>query len=620
MLILSLVILSILFQLGAAYMAVRLIKTTGQRLSWALIATAMLLQVARRAISLSGYLSKTDFTTLDITSEIVGLALSVLMFLGVMYIGPFFEAIQKSIKERIAAENSLRASNRELKTISGCNQAVVHAHDEQWLMDEICRIVGERAGYDAIWAGLITDDRKNITIAALTGLDRSHFAASNVCMAGLDVSDPLLTAVTQNKYSMLSGDADKPAGFSSEMTAKLNCKSAVVLPLKDNGSVFGILNAYSRNENPFTAAEIRMLEEVSGDLAFGICDIRRRAAQQRTEQALVKTEENYRNSIQDSPLGISIVSPDGELRYANRSLLNIFGFSDSQEFSNMSRSKIYTPKSFSEHRERIKKRKNGEPVADTYEISIIRPSGEIRFLQVSRKEVLWDRQKQFETIYMDISDRKKMESDMQDSLGRLNKTLDGVVRTVAMTVEARDPYTAGHQRRVANLSIAIAKEMGLDEDTTYGVYIAGLMHDIGKIGIPAEILSKPSKLSQTEFSLIKTHPETGYDILKNIEFPYPIARCTLEHHERLDGSGYPSGLTGDQIGREARILAVADVVEAMASHRPYRAALGMAKAIEEISQNSGKRYDPDVVTACIRLLDNQSFNFESSEFVREKLA
>jgi len=206
-------------------------------------------------------------------------------------------------------------------------------------------------------------------------------------------------------------------------------------------------------------------------------------------------------------------------------------------------------------------------------------------------------------IIEDITDRK-------NSMDQLRKALGGTVQAIALVVEAKDPYTAGHQRRVADISRAIATEIGLSPDQIDGIRMAGIIHDIGKVTVPAEILSSPRKLTNLEFSLIQTHAQSGYDILKDIEFPWPIARIVLEHHERMNGSGYPKGLTGDDILPESRILAVADVVEAMATHRPYRPALGLDKALEEITQNRGRLYDPDAVDACLRLFREKGYEIK----------
>jgi putative two-component system response regulator len=184
------------------------------------------------------------------------------------------------------------------------------------------------------------------------------------------------------------------------------------------------------------------------------------------------------------------------------------------------------------------------------------------------------------------------------------------VNVLASMVEMRDPYTAGHQRRVTLLSCAIAEELGFTEEQFDGLRLAGMIHDIGKITIPVEILNKPGRISEIEFNIIKTHPQAGYKLLKEIEFPWPIAQIVLQHHERLDGSGYPQGLKNGGIMLEAKILAVADVVEAMASHRPYRPALGIEVALEEITKSSGILYDPEVVDICQRLFTEKGFTFE----------
>src|SRR4030042_3644975 len=174
----------------------------------------------------------------------------------------------------------------------------------------------------------------------------------------------------------------------------------------------------------------------------------------------------------------------------------------------------------------------------------------------------------------------------------------------------RDPYTAGHQRRVTILACAIAEEMGLTEEQFDGLRLAGLVHDIGKFNVPVEILNNPGQISETEFNIIKTHPEAGYNVLKEIEFPWPVGRIVLQHHERLDGSGYPQGLKKEGIVLEAKILAVADVVEAMASDRPYRPALGIEAALEEITKNRGVLYDPEVADVCARVFIERGFKLE----------
>ncbi|MDO9530832.1 MAG: PAS domain S-box protein [Deltaproteobacteria bacterium] len=206
-------------------------------------------------------------------------------------------------------------------------------------------------------------------------------------------------------------------------------------------------------------------------------------------------------------------------------------------------------------------------------------------------------------------ERLRAEAEVQHSLEKIKKTLDGTVLAVANTVEMRDPYTAGHQRQVAQLAAAIAEEIGFSPERVEGMRVLGCLHDIGKIAIPAEILSKPGRISPMEFTLIQDHPRVGYEIIKDIDFPFPLAEGILQHHERLNGSGYPQGISGTDIILEARILGVADVVEAMASHRPYRRSLGIDQALEEISRNRGILYDPEVVDICLKLFNEKGFSF-----------
>lgn len=198
---------------------------------------------------------------------------------------------------------------------------------------------------------------------------------------------------------------------------------------------------------------------------------------------------------------------------------------------------------------------------------------------------------------------------LNESQKQYTHILEQTIQAISLTIEKRDPYTAGHQTRVSQLSVAIAREMNLEDDLIEGLRLGAMVHDIGKIYIPAEILNRPGKLSDIEFMLIKTHSQVGHDIMENVQFPWPVAEMILQHHERLDGSGYPQGLKSDQILLEARIIAVADVLESMACHRPYRAALGIEKGIAEISAGVGKHYDSNVVAACLRLFEKRDAIF-----------
>ncbi len=213
-------------------------------------------------------------------------------------------------------------------------------------------------------------------------------------------------------------------------------------------------------------------------------------------------------------------------------------------------------------------------------------------------------------VFRDISERVKAEREVREGWSRLKEALEGTIQAFAMTIEIRDPYTAGHQRRVAQLAEAIARELRLSSEVAEGLRVMGNIHDIGKIYVPAEILSKPGQISSIEYVIIQSHPQVGFDILQNIRFPWPVAQVVLQHHERLDGSGYPNGLPGKDILLEARILSVADVVEAMSSHRPYRPGGSLELALKEIEQNKDILYDGQAAEACLRLFKEKNFLWE----------
>ena len=300
---------------------------------------------------------------------------------------------------------------------------------------------------------------------------------------------------------------------------------------------------------------------------------------------------------------------NGEVTYVSSSVTNVLGYGQKEFLETINKSGHYfslcdrcgVPSQDS---------LNGDKT-EPYEIQIPHKNGSPCWLEVSEFPmcVKDGEVNGVKCILHDISDRKRAELGLQTSVEKLRKALAGTIQAMALTVETRDAYTAGHQRRVTNLARTIAQEMGLSENEVDGIRMAGVIHDLGKISVPAEILSKPGKLSALEFGLIKTHPQTGYDILKGIDFQWPIASIVLQHHERLDGSGYPRGITGTEIMKEAKILAVADVVEAMSSHRPYRATLGIDAALAEVTQNKDILFDSEVVDTTVDLFTRKDFQF-----------
>jgi len=393
----------------------------------------------------------------------------------------------KNITEIKRTEVAIQHANRALATLSGVNRTLVHATNEEELLQSICQVIVEQRGYRLAWVGYAQHDAdKSIKIMAHASIDDQGLPDTmkpTWSEHGDDMGPSgraICTGTTQ-----VCQDIPSDAHYSPWRNAAIQrgYMASIALPLRDmDETVFGTLTVYAGEVDAFTPAEIDLLEEMAGDLAFGV-----RTLHIRLERDLAQ--------------------------YKVRQQL----------------------------------------------------------------------------------------TQLQDNLG-------DTVQAMAAIVEMRDPYTSGHQLRVANLAVAIARQMQLPDDQVNAIHLAGILHDLGKIQIPSEILSKPGKISDAEFGLIKGHPQAGHDILKGINFPWPIARMVLQHHERMDGSGYPQGQKGDDILLEARILSVADVVEAIAAHRPYRPGLGIDAALAEITKQRGIYFDPAVVDACLALFRERNYS------------
>ncbi len=327
-----------------------------------------------------------------------------------------------------------------------------------------------------------------------------------------------------------------------------------------------------------------------------------REARQRAEASLREAEARYRTLFEGMPIGLYRTSPDGRILEVNAALAQMLGLPDRESvFAHYRRAEEFYV--HPEERARWKAWIERTGVVRQYVAQWRRADGSAIWVRESARAI---RDGRGETVYYDgavedITALVLAEEERQRTLERLRRMVEGTVRALSATAEYRDPYTAGHQRRVARLAAAIAREMGLSPEQVEGVEVAGIVHDIGKSTVPTEILSKPGRLSPEEMALVRMHPRASFEILRKIEFPWPVALVSLQHHERLDGSGYPEGLAGEQILLEARILAVADVVEAMSSHRPYRAALGLERALEEVRTQRGILFEPQAVDACLRL-------------------
>jgi PAS domain S-box-containing protein/putative nucleotidyltransferase with HDIG domain len=326
-------------------------------------------------------------------------------------------------------------------------------------------------------------------------------------------------------------------------------------------------------------------------------------------QTIKKSETKYRSIFQNSISGIFQISKEGRLLVSNPALYRMLGYSSQDEMITILKNiglQLYVNMEDHHHLISLLKQNN---YVDGYETQLRRKNGSILWVKANIWTVRDDNNHLLfhEGIVEDITDRIQKEKNIITSAEKLKNAMMGTINLVATIVEQRDPYTAGHQHRVAELAHAIAQELNFSPQQLEGIRVAGLIHDVGKISIPAEILTKPSKLSPIEMNLVQAHAEAGYTILKGIEFPWPILNAIHQHHERINGSGYPGGLTKADIIPEALILAVADVVEAMASHRPYRAALGIDIALQEIEKNKSILYDEDASKACLNLFRNKGY-------------
>jgi PAS domain S-box-containing protein/putative nucleotidyltransferase with HDIG domain len=378
----------------------------------------------------------------------------------------------------------------------------------------------------------------------------------------------------------------------------------------------GELAIYSVDTDAFDAKEVEILKEMANDLAFGITALRVRAKRDQTLVALHESEERYRLIAENTADTIAVFDLNFNPTYVSPSMLKLRGYTV-EEAMTQTLNQILTPDSLQKASKLLADQMalESSPTADPARTTLIEleeycKDGSTIWVELAASFI---RDNNFTptgilTITRNITERKRTEDKLQQTLDSLRKAFGATIQVMVSAVEIRDPYTAGHQARTADIARAIAEEMGLDQDKIDGIRMAGTIHDIGKLSIPAEILSKPTKLTNIEFSLIKEHPQTGYEILKDIESPWPLAEIVYQHHERMNGSGYPRNLKGNEIIMEARIMAVADVVEAMASHRPYRAALGIEVALEEIEKNRGVSYDDDVVNACLRLFREKGYH------------
>ena len=483
-----------------------------------------------------------------------------------------------------------------LKAIRGVNQLIIKEKDINVLLQKACDVLIGARGYNAVWLGFLKDEKNfAIVVGSPPTTDVSHFCEQVLrgdyppCIKKAFIQKDSFMIVDRSKECVDCPLKDEHSG-----------KQSAIIRIEHSRKFFGLLEIILAPDVYINEEEKELLEELAGDIAFGLHNIELEKKHQQAERL-------FKSLFIDSPNAIFIIQ-DRKFKLINPQFEKETGYSE-EEVLGSDTFRFIHPDDREMVRgktEQILKKGSHSP----FEFRGIRKDGEIRWGLEVVTSITYQGRTAILGNFKDITEIKRAEKKLLQSYQKLQKTMDAAIDTMSRIIEAKDPYTSGHQHRVCQLAVPLAQELGLPEDKVEGIRIASLIHDIGKIGLPTEILSKPGKLTDIEFGLIKAHSQVGYDILKPIEFPWPIEKIVLQHHERLDGSGYPQGLKGDKILPEAKILGVADVVEAMSSHRPYRPALGIDAALEEISQNKGILYDPEVVDICLKLFKEKEFKFE----------
>ncbi len=361
----------------------------------------------------------------------------------------------------------------------------------------------------------------------------------------------------------------------------------------------------------WTESKFSIIRDGSGKAVSLLSEARDITERREAGRRIRESEILYRSLIETSPDAIGLMDINGTIMMYNKQALEVFGFELTDDLRGKNIIDMVSPEYYKESIKNAEKLQKSEIIRN-WEVTSHKKDGRLFWVEISTSMIFDEegKPKSIMAVFKDISERKLSEEKLAKSYASLKKTFNDAVNTMVKIVEMRDPYTAGHQHKVADLASAIAREMKFEDTRIEQLTMAAVIHDIGKMYVPSDILSKPGKLTDMEFRLVKTHSQCGYDIVKGMDFPYPVAEAILQHHERLDGSGYPNQLKGEDMLLEAKILAVADVIEAMFSHRPYRPALGIEKALDEISKNKGRLYDPGVVDACLAIFNSGKFEFK----------
>ena len=517
-------------------------------------------------------------------------------------------ALLSVLEDQRAAEAQIRRLNTAYATLSQTNEAIVRMASQAELFPRICHIAVETGGYLGARIGLVDEagtlQSQDFSAGALDAYFQRIRISTDPAQPG--GQGPTAIALREGRPVFCDDFLKDPATATwHDLAREFGIRASAALPLRRRNFVVGALTLYSADTQIFNAQTRALLEEMAKDISFALENFDREALRQLAENDVRENELLFRCVVQQNIAAIFMVS-GGRMVFANPRTCEILGYAPG-ELDGREVLPLVAEADRSDIAEMMRKIASGETESVERNFACLRKNGSRVDVGARATRALLDNKPVILAVAQDIGERKKAQEEIQRYIKQLEQSMLTTVEAVSAMVEMRDPYTAGHERRVGELAAAIGGEMGLPEETVTGLRVTGLVHDIGKISVPAEILSKPGRLSEIEFEIIKNHARSGYDILKGVEFPWPLPEIILQHHERMDGSGYPQHLKGDLIIPEARIMAVADVVESMASHRPYRPALGVDRALEEIERNSGRLYDPQVASACLSLFREKGY-------------
>lgn len=497
-------------------------------------------------------------------------------------------------------ESELSRLNLTLRTLSLGNAALVHAQSEMELLERICHVLVDDGGYP--FAAVLYQQNETLIREIDAGEDNELIAE---ILNNASRDDPVHRSISHSKTTLERNIRNQSEGWRKRFVEN-GYRSIISLPLINNDQVLGTLVILQPNADAFDDREIALLQELTDDVAYGIRALRERELRETAQHALEESEHRYHNLYDTAPTGYAAIDADsGKILQCNPAFALIFDQSKESITGQSFPSLLQHDGSTLDIDTIMNQLASGDGIRNS-ELKIGTKQSDHIWINLNIDPVFDKNGAVIEgrISINDISDRMAAEDQRRRFAVQMETALLQTIQAIALTIEKRDPYTAGHQQRVADLATAIGRHMQLDEHRMEGLRLGGMIHDIGKVYVPTEILNRPGKLDEAQFLLIKNHPQIGYDIIKGIDFPWPLSQMVLQHHERLDGSGYPNRLQGEEITLEARILAVADVIEAMASHRPYRPALSLEVALEEIENHKGNWFDSNVVDACRYLFDS----------------